>query len=611
MASEFYRCWTDFQVGRTLVPLRAEFLSIFSERRWNSDRGQFEDIPLIPGTRAYMEAEKRADARQRHYLRVALVLQGLIDRTTVFHPLPGPVQFTQPESYDRGWVTIVNDGEFILGDGRERFRDWQARLAALLVPGMRIIGAFLSWSGDEHSFRSMRDKDGQHPRLAPSKAEDPPSNVLYRLEGRRDGGLVFFYDREVWDRYDGYRAAKTRSSCVIQTTDRFILPFDLITAAELRYYLQSRQDRPDYITMIPLLKVALQLKEQETAEEAPFRTLLITHIARHYDIDPAEVEGEIDDLMRWFKFKNQYHRALVGDHESLAFQAILCRFGSVLEERANRARREAAGEYRQVVARVRRLYPEVVLIAHKTDNHYVALVAATSEPVFVHEVTLTLRGEPRVAVWRTVDQRTRQWHILWQSERWSQWMLHPNRADYLPDPEIAQLGAMLQELSQTASRGRQLLAITFDRDDRAFHMYWQRADAQVPREHLLSAPIEDVRVEQDRYTWQYNLQREARPLSGGGRSSVTWPDAGCPWDAGMYRRSGPYSSSLRRRAEDILILDTDRVVAVQASHAAYRAADCCRSNVTGAGRCGSPAPGAAMDCTRRGTALSYLFARNW
>ena len=143
-----YRICTDFIVGTTLLPRRDEFLDFFVEERIDWETRERTRVPLEPGSHAYMEAEKRADARGRHYFRIGLILQGLIDRTPVFHPLPGAIQVTRPEAYDQGWLRIIADAEPALGDGHERFRDWHARLNATLDVGMRVIGAFSGWSGD-------------------------------------------------------------------------------------------------------------------------------------------------------------------------------------------------------------------------------------------------------------------------------------------------------------------------------------------------------------------------------------------------------------------------------------------------------------------------------
>src|SRR5665648_239944 len=78
--ANLYRMLTDFQVGARLVPGRNEFTSIFVDR-WTKE-------PLQPGTDAWMKAEKAAGQRERHFMRIALILQGLVDRTAVFHPLP-------------------------------------------------------------------------------------------------------------------------------------------------------------------------------------------------------------------------------------------------------------------------------------------------------------------------------------------------------------------------------------------------------------------------------------------------------------------------------------------------------------------------------------------
>lgn len=569
---------SDFSVGRHLVPTQNEFLDFFFGDHYNPTSRHHERVPLTPGSDAYMKALKQANARSRHYMRIALILQGLIDRTTVFHPLPAlGLRLTTAEAYEQGWVTIINDAELLLGDGHERFREWQKRLNESLDVGMRIIGSFTGWSGDSSTFHGLGES-----RVSPSGANAPDSNTLYRLEGRREGGFYFRYDRTdvVYDRRRGLRQPDRRASCVVQPSDRFILAFDLATVEEMRYFLRSRQDRHEYKHLFPVLKAAIRMKQREEEEEEPFRLLLVGQIAATYGVDYETAAEEVPSLITWFKFKNKYHRALLSE-DAKALRMIVAEFAVRLRERKNRAKRRDRGEFARIVEHYRTSYPTTLLIAHKEANQYVVLVPENDEPVFVKEITCTPERVLETKAWRIVDNRHQRWHSLYTSERWPTWQINASRSEHLTDPEIAAGGATAKQCSHEAAQrrasrnasqaqdGYAFMAVTFDRDDGEFHVYYLAKPATVPTDLLLSSTLQDVLVERDVYAWSRNVQRDVVLERRTSRETITWSTNGVPWDAGKYRRNGPFSLSMRSRAEVIIEVDATIVERTHISHAVY------------------------------------------
>lgn len=556
-----YRVSTDFQVGSHLIPPRDEFLKFFEKREYNFETRAYDVRPLIPGSREYMEAEKAADDLTKHYLRVGLILQGLIDRTPVFHPLPGPIQITAGEAYTSGQVVIVADAELSLSDGIERFDSWIARINSELDVGMRIIGTFDRWGGSRHSFRNAgaSEKNG-HARLSPAHANYPQNNVIHVLEGRKGGELFFLYDRS-----DSYREYDRRASCVIETTDQFIINFDAATVEEMEFYLASRLDRRSYVAMFPVLKAAIKMKRQEAAEEAPFLALLVGEIMKAYDVDAETAEAELPDLVSWYKFKNRDHRPLVGDDDRKALTMIVREFELRLRERDNRARREQSGEFDRIVSHVRQTWPDVVLVAHKAGNEYTALVAHNTQNVFVREIVLSGQGTVREErAWRTVDKRMLRWHALYRSPRLETWKIHASRSEHLTDPEIFELGAevlpaTLQKWEHLKRKGyngyteeKYPMAVTFDRDLNVFHIYFFEREGVVPP-NLLTGKIEDPKMGGYAWTWGRNVSRlpELREVEW---TSVTWgKDAELPWDAGV-RRGNNYRTNAPQ-AEIVMQLD--------------------------------------------------------
>lgn len=590
--SRLWRISTNFVVGRTLVPTEREFYEFFNERRYNTTTHEYETVPLQPGSRAYMDAQKKADARQRHYMRIALILQGLLDRTTVFRPLSAEgIQITRPEAFEQGYVNIIYDYDYALSDGRERFKDWLTRINSDLDVGQRILGNF---GGYEHEYAHfagmMRESTSwRHPRLKPSNLSSgdwPSSLQLYTLEEKRDDGFIFYFERgQVFDREAWmYRQAQRRASCLVKPSDRFILAFDQATEEEMRFFLQSRLDRDQYEVMVPLLKAALRLKAEERAAEAPFRQLLAGHIAMRLGVDQDAAEAYVTELVPWYKYKNRTHRPLVGDDDGKAYRLIMAEAEIRVRETEQRKQREMSGEFSRMLSKLLAEHPNALLIAHRSGSEYVVVLPANEDDVFVHELILTARRMVERRDWRTMDGRYLRWHILYSSERWPQWRRNASIFEHITDPEIHALAPAARQAAEGLAARRKgwyhnngdaenvVMAVTFDRHGRYFHIYMMRNGAIIPAEgKRLTGTFKEPQMEMYRFDWKRTPTREvviAADSEANGVFSPSWPKEGTPW-ASAQRRQLRGSGN---RGELVLFEDTAALARFLADRAAYHQA---------------------------------------
>lgn len=491
-----YRMLTDFHVGRRLVPARNEFTAMFVD--------PYTKAPLQPGTDAWLKAEKAAGARERHYMRIALILQGLIDRTAVFHPLPvAGLSLLSPEHYDAGHVVLIADDENQLTTGRKPFYQWLAEKNRQLTPGMRVI--ITTRHQDWPRPSTERWNYGSHERLWPNIVELPRTGEVYTLARRGDapGSLVFSYARTVetwvrdeWGREE-LRVPKTKASCTIYPDDKFVIPVDLVTVEEMRTYLEARTERHAYANLFPVLNAAIAFKEAEAAAEAPFRALLAAQVAQAEGVDLATAEALIRPLVDWWKLGNRWHRALNGEPAAEAKAAK-----AILAERARLAR--AAGNDDQdarIVAKVRAAHPDVLLVARKKDGTYVALtptprrwahptdkaanyygdqVAPLDVWVTRHEFTATGRPKATTEWWMPAPSTVSRWIPLYESETWASWNRRAVAADHLTDPEIAAAAEQLATVH--TPDGWVAIAVTYEEgksrysDRNGFSVYAYRPD---------------------------------------------------------------------------------------------------------------------------------------
>lgn len=525
-----YRMVTNFQVGSRLVPARNEFTDLFVDR--------FTKAPLEPGTHAWLEAEKRQGARERHFFKVALILQGLIDRTAVFAPLPAPeVSLLTPFSYDAGHVVLIADDENQLTTGRMPFRQWLTSKNSQLTPGMRVIvnTHHQSWP---HRSQLAYEFD-THPRLTPPRASDPSRTAVHTIS-RREGptSLAFHYERtDVVYTRDGAHTPKTRATCVIEMDDPFVLPVDLVTIEEMRAYLGARTERHAYAEMFPTLQAAIAFKEAEAATEAPFRDLLSSTIAGRDDITLDDAHAVVSELVTWWKLGNRWNRPLSGDAAAEAKAAA-----AILTEHAGRKNAlSATSASAKVLADLTAAHRGALFIARKKDGTWVVASpsprahARTTDPavnkyasqvapldVFVDIDEYTKTGKPRSHTpWKILEPAVvGRWSVLTSSKQWETWNRRARRAEHLSDPEIE------QGVETLIARG----TATGDRFVAALYREATRTDGRTNQFTLYTTSEQDLSAPQ-------------RPLTG------NWPEVALNVHTATWSRAADGTVTLAVRRE--------------------------------------------------------------
>ena len=453
-----WRIETGMVPGERLFPATDEF-----ERFFRDSSG----TEIAPGSVRWANAQESADARTRHYMKVALLLEGLVHRGTAFHPLPaGGLSFTDPTAIEDGRIQLIADGdpERTLPDASQLtpWWTWLRDLWARADVGMRIVGAF----GSE-AFRGWNESGIGHSLLTPRHASSPSSNTLHTIDRRDSRGLSFAYSRSesdtVWDPDEyRYRPVRTRARCTLDSAWEWAIPFDLVTVDELTRYLHSRTERHQFIDMFPVIKATIALKHAEAAEEAPFRMLLAGTIARELDIDIETAETLVPGLVDWWKYTNRHHRALAGDPtgEAKALRMIVAEARLRHERDEERsARADATGT---ILSRLRTEHPDAILIAHVTGGEYRVFTPADDRNVHVHETTVKPRSTT-TSEWRLPNPRTlARWNILWSAPRWAEWDLRADGRNHLTGPELAELDATVVDFVRAATRGRRARVVHED-----------------------------------------------------------------------------------------------------------------------------------------------------
>lgn len=368
--SNIYRIYGLINVRPRFFPLRKELSEMLEklEKESTDERSRWYDKDKMTDTE-----------RELHgYRQRAFLLQGLLDRTQIFEPLPQKLSIFNLDK-SGGLVNFIYDDEAALPTGRLAFWDWHKLINSKIQRGSRVInsGFYDSYKGPIYSNRdgsrffkyySNEYSVPDHPssgqyiveevtkfkterineiNFEDFKEEYPEHKILGKEKSSRvkrklePGGYEFYdeylveYDKrylvikynpggDVWSWGDSWsHERKNNISFKIYRDDAFILNYDQISLDDIDFYLKSRTDRSEYAHLVPLLMKLRELRLKELEHEKQFVQFLIEEVSRKgYVVKPTiDIEDIIWSYISWWKHKNIWKRPVTKD-DNLATRMI-------------------------------------------------------------------------------------------------------------------------------------------------------------------------------------------------------------------------------------------------------------------------------------------------
>jgi hypothetical protein len=367
-----YRIFTEkLVIADRLFPLRKEMQKL-SE--------------ILESSSGWKYDKQTADDKRYEYKTRAMLLQGLIDRTDVFHPLPVERLNIMNLQENDNLVRFIYDDEAALPTGKLGFREWVKEMNTKIQKGSRILvtgmyGRIRENNTHNYSDRFYMGKNSSWGEL--KSVPEMPSEGVYEVEEFYESSSVDFHETDHLERIKllesqgikykveilkGYffktPDSVTGSKKVFKITsfsndadltfmykpdsrgwygkedrknrvrfkffkhDEFILNYDQISVEDIDFYLKSRVDRHLYLYMMPLLKKIKSFLLEEKKNEEPF-IRLATDLAypQLKKLTVEEVEQRVRESIDWWKFKNQWKRSISKD-DTLALRMILKRVTS-------------------------------------------------------------------------------------------------------------------------------------------------------------------------------------------------------------------------------------------------------------------------------------------
>lgn len=290
-----YRIWADITLWPTLFPTRSEFdLEKQKDKLW------------------YKKTE--LENKHKHYVAGTLAVQGILDRSDILYPYPiHNLSMFNPQHQQ--YFHMIRDAEDdrLLEDGKrigwEAYKEW---LQTQVKVGTRVL-----FVGEYTKL--------EHRVFMRSVYGGPTRNTLYVIDRKekKDGYMNFEWSflyhpgDEVYGNDWNYHERKNRVR--FHTYSSEVLPVDALSWRVLHSILNNRYERENYHDSFLKLWNWAKMKREEEARERPFAELVLNQVN-----EPVTDENvaRVHRLIRWWKLKTKFHRAL-SDDEPKALRMIV------------------------------------------------------------------------------------------------------------------------------------------------------------------------------------------------------------------------------------------------------------------------------------------------
>jgi len=198
-------------------------------------------------------------AAMRHN-RVAVVLQGLLDRSPVFHPHP-PWQLWTAEGFEAGLDLVYDNSRALTPGDAPNFEAFRQRLNAQFQVGDVTIGQQYLWGkaeADKLYAREREDwriRDARHCGTYAPYGNPGPGFHARPATVRRNRSVTFRWERERKRRsvhWDAPTMIETRFTCALKD----VLNISAYTPGDYKQFYEDPRTRADYLAWAPLLLAA-------------------------------------------------------------------------------------------------------------------------------------------------------------------------------------------------------------------------------------------------------------------------------------------------------------------------------------------------------------------
>lgn len=245
--------------AQRLFPSAAEIDAIFTRRDgWNRETGRHELREITQEDLTYVEARKAHDDRALHYKRFLLILWGLHEREGIFGDfLPRDTNWLSGTVHDKAF-RFIHDDEHVLTDGRPTVQAFIAEANRWIRPGSTVaIDGRIAMDVDTTP-AAWKAENGKDVRIREA-VEDVSILPAARRGARVVAALPVRNRFSIDDR-------ESNTTFILRDEEgnlprKGVLCLDRVRAEDLRYYIESRIAREDYLDWLALFSRSLDVVE--------------------------------------------------------------------------------------------------------------------------------------------------------------------------------------------------------------------------------------------------------------------------------------------------------------------------------------------------------------
>lgn len=226
--------------------------------------------PFNPSSVYYDEATQSVSEDIKKYNRIAVIIQGLFDRSLVLHP-HGPVEVWEPASFAANIELIYDATSLTFGD-KPDFEAYRQRLNSQIDENSILTGQEDYWlrveaeKENERQAKNRRDRLSNYVRYAPYGNPGPGRVGLASEWKARAKKAVFKWTRErqTWS----YDRPDTDIPCSITVPVDNLLNVSAYQPGDFKKFFEDPRTRQEYLEWAPLLLAAEDYHAGKRTERA-------------------------------------------------------------------------------------------------------------------------------------------------------------------------------------------------------------------------------------------------------------------------------------------------------------------------------------------------------
>lgn len=232
------------------------------ERAWHLDDPRHGWHPVDHSSVYFDDAMAAINAEIQKYNRVAVIIQGLFDRSPILHPHP-PVQTWTAEGFNRA-IELVYDGAWTLSHGdAPDFDAYRARCNATLCVGSMTIGQEDAWELLEaerecaRRDRNWRDRGDYRPERFRPHGNPGPGYIARVDQWSKTNGATYRWERlrlSTPGRWEAEKSGSVTSKITVAPDKLFNV--DAYQLGDFKRFFADRRTRALYLQWAPMLIAA-------------------------------------------------------------------------------------------------------------------------------------------------------------------------------------------------------------------------------------------------------------------------------------------------------------------------------------------------------------------